>query len=169
MKKRRLLESLCAKKTLSLVLALVLLWSLLPQLTLPARALGDIVDYSYSGVDYFVDWDPDEWNHGLVVMQCPYCEHCAEIEISDGDHENAADELIDFLFPVDCYHCTDCQDDYHCPICKECFEDNAEECTMCNSTICLDCHEDDYFCDLCGNCRVEDGATGVSLTGHTVD
>ncbi len=169
MKKRRLLDSVCAKKTLSLVLALVLLWSLLPQLTLPARALGDIVDYSYSGMDYFVDWDPDEWNHGLVVMQCPYCDHCAEIEISDGDHENAADELIDFLFPGDCYHCTDCQDDYHCPICKECYEDNAEECTMCNSIICLDCHEDDYFCDLCGNCRLEDGATGISLTGHTVD
>ena len=147
----------------------MLLLGTLPQITLPVRA-GIISDYSIDGLDYWVCWSEDEWNVGMVYMTCEYCAESAEMLTTDGDHENAAYELIDFLFPYDCDHCKNCAGDYHCSNCGGCFESGeVEECPLCNTTMCLDCHEDDYFCDICGECRLKDDADGRTLSGHIVN
>ena len=123
-------------------------------------------EYEIDGYTYYVEWG-DEYGEGLAFLYCNYCSEGDGREFTDGEHEDAAAEILAEFFCADCDHCANCWEEYHCAICKKCFETgDAESCPYCNSMICLDCHEDTYFCDICGNCRLEDGATGLSLTGH---
>lgn len=138
----------------------------------PAPALaGGSSEYEWDGHSYTVEWS-DEWGDGTVIVTCEYCSADYTEEFSGGKDaaEQVAEDLIftHFLF---CGHCEDCFEDYHCQICVACFENgDAHECSYgCNSSICLLCHENSYICDICGHCRLEDGANGISLTGTCVN
>ena len=164
------------KRTLSLLLALVMLIGLMPQITLPVHALGDVWDCEIDGKEYTVFWDPDKFAHGVIEMRCEYCGATYDREFIDTtDHEAVASDMIEDDFAQNCLHCLDCDQDYHCQFCGECFEFGAiESCPYCDTMLCLGCHDDDCYCDLCGNCRLSDnGGTeynenDIDVSGHTV-
>ena len=170
MKKEKLTKRRFIKCSISIALTLILLVSMITVMMTPVHALGGISEYELDGFEYYVEWSEDEWGEGLAFFHCEYCSAGYGREFSDGDHEGCVADMISEDFPYDCDHCSQCADDYHCAGCGECFESgSAESCPYCNSMYCLDCHDDTYFCDICGNCRLEDGASGLSLSGHLVD
>ncbi len=158
MTKRRL----TLRRTLSLLLALVLLIGVLPQLTPPVYAGNSYFYTSSDGIDFEVTYE-DEHGVGEVVVTCPTCGETYDQSFDNNDaHDAAVDIIIDNF--NDCRkHCNNCEDEHHCYYCHECFDNGPiEECPYCDTLLCLMCHEDDYFCDLCGNCRIEDDSGYLS-------
>ncbi|MBR4201884.1 MAG: dockerin type I repeat-containing protein [Oscillospiraceae bacterium] len=160
------------KRVISILIAVCISVGLLRSMPdcylLCGHALGGIYEYEYDGMEYYVEWDDSEYGVGVCFYHCEYCSQGFGREFDDGDHEGCIADMLgeDML---ECGHCVECAGDYHCYHCGGCYEaGDVEECPFCNSMLCIDCHEDTYYCDICGNCRLEDGATGEYLKGTQI-
>ena len=162
MTKRRL----TLRRTLSLLLALVLLIGVLPQLTLPVYAGGTYYYTSADDIEFEVTYE-DEHGVGEVVVTCPTCGETYNQDFDDNNAHDAAVDIINENF-LDCRKCcVNCYDENHCYNCFGCFENGeVERCPECESPLCLDCHLPEYPCSLCGTCRLE--SDGHSLRGHAI-
>ena len=172
-------------RIVSVLLALVMLVSLMPNLVVPAHAFWD--DYD----DGFDCPNCDHYHFGSDYMcDCLFCTidcnyecwvetHCNDCGVCFGDTPYWCEE---------CYKCAECMEEKHCSTCAKCYigEDDqlCGECykgpccsiTICDSCgFCDDCANDDsdpMHCSLCNSCFgevdecVDDDDTGVI---HCVD
>ena len=172
------------KRLMSILLCLVMLFSLVPGAAVPVHAFWD--DYDTGG--YCPDCDHYHW--GENVCDCQFCTidcnydcwvetHCNECGLCLGDTPYWCDQ---------CYKCADCMEETHCSTCNKCYigEDDqlCGDCykgpcctiTICDSCgMCDDCANEDgdpMHCSLCNACFgavdecVDDDDTGVI---HCVD
>ena len=173
------------KRLMSILLCLVMLFSLVPGAAVPVHAFWD---------DYDDGFDCPNCNHyhfgSDYMCDCLFCTidcnyecwvetHCNDCGVCFGDTPYWCEE---------CYKCADCMEDKHCSTCAKCYigEDDqlCGECykgpccsiTICDSCgFCDDCANDDsdpMHCSLCNACFgavdecVDDDDTGVI---HCVD
>ena len=173
------------KRLMSILLCLVMLFSLVPGAAVPVHAFWD--DYD----DGFDCPNCDHYHFGSDYMcDCLFCTidcnyecwvetHCNDCGVCFGDTPYWCEE---------CYKCADCMEDTHCSTCAKCYigEDDqlCGEChkgpccsiTICDSCgFCDDCANDDsdpMHCSLCNACFgavdecVDDDDTGVI---HCID
>ena len=173
------------KRLMSILLCLVMLFSLVPGAAVPVHAFWD--DYD----DGFDCPNCDHYHFGSEYMcDCLFCTiecnyecwvetHCNDCGVCFGDTPYWCEE---------CYKCEDCMEETHCSTCAKCYIGNDDqlcgEChkgpccsiTICDSCgFCDDCANDDsdpMHCSLCNNCFgavdecVDDDDTGVI---HCVD
>ena len=173
------------KRLMSILLCLVMLFSLVPGAAVPVHAFWD--DYD----DGFDCPNCDHYHFGSDYMcDCLFCTidcnyecwvetHCNDCGVCFGDTPYWCEE---------CYKCADCMEEKHCSTCAKCYigEDDqlCGEChkgpccsiTICDSCgFCDDCANDDsdpMHCLLCNACFgavdecVDDDDTGVI---HCVD
>ena len=139
------------RRVASVLLALVMLFSLMPGLELPAHAFWD--DYDTGGdcpnCDHY-HWGENLCDCQFCTIDCNYdCwveTHCNDCGVCLGDTPYWCEE---------CYKCAECMEDTHCSTCAKCYigEDDqlCGEChkgPCCSITICDSCG----FCDDCGLC-----------------
>lgn len=173
------------KRLMSILLCLVMLFSLVPGAAVPVHAFWD---------DYDDGFDCPNCNHyhfgSDYMCDCLFCTidcnyecwvetHCNDCGVCFGDTPYWCEE---------CYKCADCMEDTHCSTCAKCYigEDDqlCGEChkgpccsiTICDSCgFCDDCANDDsdpMHCSLCNACFgavdecVDDDDTGVI---HCID
>ena len=173
------------KRLMSILLCLVMLFSLVPGAAVPVHAFWD---------DYDDGFDCPNCNHyhfgSDYMCDCLFCTidcnyecwvetHCNDCGVCFGDTPYWCEE---------CYKCAECMEDTHCSTCAKCYigEDDqlCGEChkgpccsiTICDSCgFCDDCANDDsdpMHCSLCNACFgsvdecVDDDDTGVI---HCVD
>ena len=168
------------KRLMSILLCLVMLFSLVPGAAVPVHAFWD--DYD----DGFDCPNCDHYHFGSDYMcDCLFCTidcnyecwvetHCNDCGVCFGDTPYWCEE---------CYKCAECMEEKHCSTCAKCYigEDDqlCGECykgpccsiTICDSCgFCDDCANDDsdpMHCSLCNNCFgavdecVEDDDTGI--------
>ena len=173
------------KRLMSILLCLVMLFSLVPGAAVPVHAFWD--DYD----DGFDCPNCDHYHFGSDYMcDCLFCTidcnyecwvetHCNDCGVCFGDTPYWCEE---------CYKCAECMEEKHCSTCAKCYigEDDqlCGECykgpccsiTICDSCgFCDDCANDDsdpMHCSLCNACFgavdecVDDDDTGVV---HCVD
>lgn len=173
------------KRLMSILLCLVMLFSLVPGAAVPVHAFWD--DYD----DGFDCPNCDHYHFGSDYMcDCLFCTidcnyecwvetHCNDCGVCFGDTPYWCEE---------CYKCAECMEEKHCSTCAKCYigEDDqlCGECykgpccsiTICDSCgFCDDCANDDsdpMHCSLCNACFgsvdecVDDDDTGVI---HCVD
>ena len=173
------------RRVASVLLALVMLFSLMPSQELHTHAFWD--DYD----DGFDCPNCDHYHFGSEYMcDCLFCTidcnyecwvetHCNDCGVCFGDTPYWCEE---------CYKCAECMEDTHCSTCAKCYigEDDqlCGEChkgpccsiTICDSCgFCDDCANDDsdpMHCSLCNACFgsvdecVDDDDTGVI---HCID
>lgn len=173
------------RRIVSVLLTLVMLFSLMPSMVVPTDAFWD--DYD----DGFDCPNCDHYHFGSEYMcDCLFCTiecnyecwvetHCNDCGVCFGDTPYWCEE---------CYKCADCMEESHCSTCAKCYigEDDqlCGEChkgpccsiTICDSCgFCDDCANDDsdpMHCSLCNNCFgsvdecVDDDDTGVI---HCID
>ena len=167
------------KRLMSILLCLVMLFSLVPGAALPAEAFWD--DYDTGGdcpnCDHY-HWAENVCDCQFCTIDCNYdCWvefHCNDCGLCLGDTPYWCDE---------CHKCADCMEETHCSTCAKCYigEDDqlCGEChkgpccsiTICDSCgFCDDCANDDsdpMHCSLCNNCFgavdecVDDDETGI--------
>ena len=172
------------KRLMSILLCLVMLFSLVPGAAVPVHAFWD--DYDTGGdcpnCDHY-HWAENCCDCQFCTIDCNYdCwveTHCNDCGLCLGDTPYWCEE---------CYKCADCMEDTHCSTCAKCYigEDDqlCGEChkgpccsiTICDSCgFCDDCANDDsdpMHCSLCNACFgsvdecVDDDDTGVI---HCVD
>ena len=172
------------KRLMSILLCLVMLFSLVPGAAVPVHAFWD--DYDTGGdcpnCDHY-HWAENCCDCQFCTIDCNYdCwveTHCNECGLCLGDTPYWCEE---------CFKCADCMEDTHCSTCAKCYigEDDqlCGECykgpccsiTICDSCgFCDDCANDDsdpMHCSLCNACFgavdecVDDDDTGVI---HCVD
>ena len=168
------------KRLMSILLCLVMLFSLVPGAAVPVHAFWD---------DYDDGFDCPNCNHyhfgSDYMCDCLFCTidcnyecwvetHCNDCGVCFGDTPYWCEE---------CYKCADCMEEKHCSTCAKCYigEDDqlCGECykgpccsiTICDSCgFCDDCANDDsdpMHCSLCNACFgavdecVDDDDTGV--------
>ena len=173
------------KRLMSILLCLVMLFSLVPGAAVPVHAFWD---------DYDDGFDCPNCNHyhfgSDYMCDCLFCTidcnyecwvetHCNDCGVCFGDTPYWCEE---------CYKCADCMEDTHCSTCAKCYigEDDqlCGEChkgpccsiTICDTCgFCDDCANDDsdpMHCSLCNACFgavdecVDDDDTGVI---HCID
>ena len=173
------------KRLTSILLCLVMLFSLVPGAAVPVHAFWD---------DYDDGFDCPNCNHyhfgSDYMCDCLFCTidcnyecwvetHCNDCGVCFGDTPYWCEE---------CYKCAECMEEKHCSTCAKCYigEDDqlCGEChkgpccsiTICDSCgFCDDCANDDsdpMHCSLCNACFgavdecVDDDDTGVI---HCVD
>lgn len=173
------------KRLMSILLCLVMLFSLVPGAAVPVHAFWD---------DYDDGFDCPNCNHyhfgSDYMCDCLFCTidcnyecwvetHCNDCGLCLGDTPYWCEE---------CFKCADCMEDTHCSTCAKCYigEDDqlCGEChkgpccsiTICDSCgFCDDCANDDsdpMHCSLCNACFgavdecVDDDDTGVI---HCID
>ncbi len=173
------------KRLMSILLCLVMLFSLVPGAAVPVHAFWD---------DYDDGFDCPNCNHyhfgSDYMCDCLFCTidcnyecwvetHCNDCSVCFGDTPYWCEE---------CYKCAECMEEKHCSTCAKCYigEDDqlCGECykgpccsiTICDSCgFCDDCANDDsdpMHCSLCNACFgavdecVDDDDTGVI---HCVD
>ena len=173
------------KRLTSILLCLVMLFSLVPGAAVPVHAFWD---------DYDDGFDCPNCNHyhfgSDYMCDCLFCTidcnyecwvetHCNDCGVCFGDTPYWCEE---------CYKCAECMEETHCSTCAKCYigEDDqlCGEChkgpccsiTICDSCgFCDDCANDDsdpMHCSLCNACFgavdecVDDDDTGVI---HCVD
>ena len=142
------------RRTVSLLLALVMLTGILPQLTLPAWASSNVSGGNVDGIEYEIHWSDDEWGAFNANIECPNCGIWWHRECSSGD--DAMSEIEDMISDdiKDCkQHCNECYEEAHCVLCHNCMDEEGTWCE-CESKWCLECHEDSWYCDICGSCMV---------------
>ena len=173
------------KRLMSILLCLVMLFSLVPGAAVPVHAFWD--DYD----DGFDCPNCDHYHFGSDYMcDCLFCTidcnyecwvetHCNDCGVCFGDTP---------YWCAECYKCAECMEEKHCSTCAKCYigEDDqlCGEChkgpccsiTICDSCgFCDDCANDDsdpMHCSLCNACFgavdecVDDDDTGVI---HCVD
>ena len=173
------------KRLMSILLCLVMLFSLVPGSAVPVHAFWD--DYD----DGFDCPNCDHYHFGSDYMcDCLFCTidcnyecwvetHCNDCGVCFGDTPYWCEE---------CYKCAECMEEKHCSTCAKCYigEDDqlCGEChkgpccsiTICDSCgFCDDCANDDsdpMHCSLCNACFgavdecVDDDDTGVI---HCID
>ena len=173
------------KRLMSILLCLVMLFSLVPGAAVPVHAFWD--DYD----DGFDCPNCDHYHFGSDYMcDCLFCTidcnyecwvetHCNDCGVCFGDTPYWCEE---------CYKCAECMEEKHCSTCAKCYigEDDqlCGEChkgpccsiTICDSCgFCDDCANDDsdpMHCSLCNACFgsvdecVDDEDTGVI---HCID
>ena len=172
------------KRLMSILLCLVMLFSLVPGAAVPVHAFWD--DYDTGGdcpnCDHY-HWGENCCDCQFCTIDCNYdCwveTHCNDCGLCLGDTPYWCEE---------CFKCADCMEDTHCSTCAKCYigEDDqlCGEChkgpccsiTICDSCgFCDDCANDDsdpMHCSLCNACFgavdecVDDDDTGVI---HCVD
>ena len=172
------------KRLMSILLCLVMLFSLVPGAAVPVHAFWD--DYDTGGdcpnCDHY-HWAENCCDCQFCTIDCNYdCwveTHCNDCGLCLGDTPYWCEE---------CFKCADCMEDTHCSTCAKCYigEDDqlCGEChkgpccsiTICDSCgFCDDCANDDsdpMHCSLCNACFgavdecVDDDDTGVI---HCVD
>lgn len=172
------------KRLMSILLCLVMLFSLVPGAAVPVHAFWD--DYDTGGdcpnCDHY-HWAENCCDCQFCTIDCNYdCwveTHCNDCGLCLGDTPYWCEE---------CYKCADCMEDTHCSTCAKCYigEDDqlCGEChkgpccsiTICDSCgFCDDCANDDsdpMHCSLCNACFgavdecVDDDDTGVI---HCID
>lgn len=173
------------RRVASVLLALVMLFSLMPSLEFPAHAFWE--DYD-QGTDC-IYCDHYHWGENM----CDGCGFCTVDCNSDCFAEFHCNDCGECLFNTtywcdQCYKCADCMEETHCSTCGKCYigEDDqlCGEChkgpccsiTICDSCgFCDDCANDDsdpMHCSLCNACFgsvdecVDDDDTGVI---HCID
>ena len=173
------------RRVASVLLALVMLFSLMPSLEFPAHAFWE--DYD-QGTDC-IYCDHYHWGENM----CDGCGFCTVDCNSDCFAEFHCNDCGECLFNTtywcdQCYKCADCMEETHCSTCGKCYigEDDqlCGECykgpccsiTICDSCgFCDDCANDDsdpMHCSLCNSCFgavdecVDDDDTGVI---HCID
>ena len=173
------------RRVASVLLALVMLFSLMPSQELHTHAFWE--DYD-DGTDC-IYCDHYHWGENM----CDGCGFCTVDCNSDCFAEFHCNDCGECLFNTpnwcdQCYKCADCMEDTHCSTCGKCYigEDDqlCGEChkgpccsiTICDSCgFCDDCANDDsdpMHCSLCNACFgsvdecVDDDDTGVI---HCVD
>lgn len=172
------------RRVASVLLALVMLFSLMPSQELHTHAFWE--DYD-QGTDCIYC---DHYHWGENLCDCQFCTidcnydcwvetHCNDCGVCLGDTPYWCEE---------CYKCAECMEDTHCSTCAKCYigEDDqlCGEChkgpccsiTICDSCgFCDDCANDDsdpMHCSLCNACFgsvdecVDDDDTGVI---HCID
>ena len=173
------------KRLMSILLCLVMLFSLVPGAAVPVHAFWD--DYD----DGFDCPNCDHYHFGSDYMcDCLFCTidcnyecwvetHCNDCGVCFGDTPYWCEE---------CYKCAECMEEKHCSTCAKCYigEDDqlCGEChkgpccsiTICDTCgFCDDCANDDsdpMHCSLCNACFgavdecVDDDDTGVI---HCID
>ena len=169
---------------MSILLCLVMLFSLVPGAAVPVHAFWE--DYDTGGdcpnCDHY-HWGENLCDCQFCTIDCNYdCwveTHCNDCGLCLGDTPYWCDE---------CYKCAECMEETHCSTCAKCYigEDDqlCGEChkgpccsiTICDSCgFCDDCANDDsdpMHCSLCNACFgavdecVDDDDTGVI---HCVD
>ena len=172
------------KRLMSILLCLVMLFSLVPGAAVPVHAFWD--DYDTGGDCP----NCDHYHWGENLCDCQFCTadcnydcwvefHCNDCGLCLGDTPYWCEE---------CHKCADCMEETHCSTCAKCYigEDDqlCGEChkgpccsiTICDSCgFCDDCANDDsdpMHCSLCNACFgavdecVDDDDTGVI---HCVD
>ena len=168
------------RRVASVLLALVMLFSLMPSQELHTHAFWD--DYD----DGFDCPNCDHYHFGSEYMcDCLFCTidcnyecwvetHCNDCGVCFGDTPYWCEE---------CYKCAECMEDTHCSTCAKCYigEDDqlCGEChkgPCCSITICDSCgfcdDSDPMHCSLCNACFgsvdecVDDDDTGVI---HCID
>lgn len=172
------------KRLMSILLCLVMLFSLVPGAAVPVHAFWD--DYD----DGFQCPNCDHYHWGENMCDCLFCTidcnyecwvetHCNDCGVCFGDTPYWCEE---------CYKCAECMEETHCSTCAKCYigEDDqlCGECykgpccsiTICDSCgFCDDCANDDsdpMHCSLCNACFgavdecVDDDDTGVI---HCID
>ena len=134
----------------------------------PARALGGGFSGDWDGIEIEVEYSDTEWGEGEATVICPTCgeEMTAAFHYTSSGWGDAVDLMTSLYFCDNKEHCVYCVADFHCGICGECMGNDVEECPECESDICLSCHEDSYFCDICGKCCLD---SSNQLTGEDVD
>ena len=167
------------KRLMSILLCLVMLFSLVPGAAVPVHAFWD--DYDTGGdcpnCDHY-HWAENCCDCQFCTIDCNYdCWvefHCNDCGLCLGDTPYWCDQ---------CHKCADCMEETHCSTCAKCYigEDDqlCSEChkgpccsiTICDSCgFCDDCANDDsdpMHCSLCNNCFgavdecVDDDDTGV--------
>ena len=167
------------KRLMSILLCLVMLFSLVPGAALPAEAFWD--DYDTGGdcpnCDHY-HWAENVCDCQFCTIDCNYdCWvefHCNDCGLCLGDTP---------YWCTECHKCADCMEETHCSTCAKCYigEDDqlCGEChkgpccsiTICDSCgFCDDCANDDsdpMHCSLCNNCFgavdecVDDDETGI--------
>ena len=172
------------KRLMSILLCLVMLFSLVPGAAVPVHAFWD--DYDTGGdcpnCDHY-HWAENCCDCQFCTIDCNYdCwveTHCNDCGLCLGDTPYWCEE---------CFKCADCMEDTHCSTCAKCYigEDDqlCGEChkgpccsiTICDSCgFCDDCANDDsdpMHCSLCNACFgavdecVDDDDTGVI---HCID
>ena len=172
------------KRLMSILLCLVMLFSLVPGAAVPVHAFWD--DYDTGGdcpnCDHY-HWAENCCDCQFCTIDCNYdCwveTHCNDCGLCLGDTPYWCEE---------CFKCADCMEDTHCSTCAKCYigEDDqlCGEChkgpccsiTICDTCgFCDDCANDDsdpMHCSLCNACFgavdecVDDDDTGVI---HCVD
>ena len=173
------------RRVASVLLALVMLFSLMPSQELHTHAFWE--DYD-DGTDC-IYCDHYHWGENM----CDGCGFCTVDCNSDCFAEFHCNDCGECLFNTpnwcdQCYKCADCMEDTHCSTCGKCYigEDDqlCGEChkgpccsiTICDSCgFCDDCANDDsdpMHCSLCNSCFgsvdecVDDDDTGVI---HCID
>ena len=156
------------RRTLSLLLALVMLLGVFPQITLPVHALGGVSGGTIDEIEYEINWSDDTWGEGNVAICCPGCETWYDTDFSQGDSvTDVIDDLINDNLLECRLHCFGCFMLAHCSDCAECMDDNDSWCPECESRLCIDCHDDSCFCDICGCCRIE--ASTFEILGYHIN
>ena len=173
------------KRLMSILLCLVMLFSLVPGAAVPVHAFWE---------DYDNGQDCEYCDHYHWAENC--CDGCGFCTVdcnSDCFAEFHCNDCGECLFNTpfwcdQCYKCADCMEDTHCSTCAKCYigEDDqlCGEChkgpccsiTICDSCgFCDDCANDDsdpMHCSLCNACFgavdecVDDDDTGVI---HCID
>ena len=173
------------KRLMSILLCLVMLFSLVPGAAVPVHAFWE---------DYDNGQDCEYCDHYHWAENC--CDGCGFCTVdcnSDCFAEFHCNDCGECLFNTpfwcdQCYKCADCMEDTHCSTCGKCYigEDDqlCGECykgpccsiTICDSCgFCDDCANDDsdpMHCSLCNACFgavdecVDDDDTGVI---HCID
>lgn len=173
------------KRLMSILLCLVMLFSLVPGAAVPVHAFWD---------DYDDGQDCEYCDHYHWAENC--CDGCGFCTVdcnSDCFAEFHCNDCGECLFNTpywcdECYKCADCMEETHCSTCAKCYigEDDqlCGECykgpccsiTICDSCgFCDDCANDDsdpMHCSLCNACFgavdecVDDDDTGVI---HCID
>ena len=167
------------KRLMSILLCLVMLFSLVPGAAVPVHAFWD--DYDTGGdcpnCDHY-HWAENVCDCQFCTIECNYdCWvefHCNDCGLCLGDTPYWCEE---------CFKCADCMEEKHCCTCGKCYIGNDDELcgechkgpccsiTICDSCgFCDDCANDDtdpMHCSLCNNCFgavdecVDDDETGV--------
>ena len=158
-----------SKRILSMLLAVVMIFCMLPTLAFPAFAWDIYVECEFCGEGAGDEWicsggdhcGPDSGRDCWEENHCQICHECANNTEFCEDCKMCVECARDNK--VHCLGCGECgMDTDLCPNCGQCYDSCGGMCSEGTDHLCYDCHleEDaDLICEDCGACFV-DGASG---------
>jgi len=157
------------KKSLSILLVLVMMLGMLPVTTLHTHAWDIYVECEFCGEGAGDDWicsggdhcGPDSGRDCYDEHHCQICYECS----NNTEFCEACKMCVDCAKEekAHCIGCGECGVDAQlCENCGQCYDSCGGTCSEGTDHLCYDCHveeEADLICEDCGTCFVDDEAS----------